>query len=379
MQKNIARLRIAFVLDDGLDKPDGVQQYVLSLGDWLIKEGHYVRYLVGETKRTDIKEAVPLSRNLKVRFNANSLSTPLPASRRKIKELLDKEKLDVIHVQVPYSPFMGAKVVKYAPKRTKIVGTFHVLPTGSFQSLATKLLGISLKFNLRYFDQFVSVSKPAQVFAKKTFGIESIVIPNPVVLDKFKVKPPKDLSDAVNIVFLGRLVPRKGCMQLLNAVNELLTRPNLPPVKVNIYGDGNQRQKLQSYINSSNLKSVAKLNGFVAEKDKARVLSEADFAVFPALYGESFGIVLLEAMAAGAGVVLAGSNPGYASVMSGVSDCLFDPTNETKLADKLEILIKNKTQAAQIHNKQQQLVQKFDIDLVAGQLLEIYQPISQNT
>lgn len=379
MPKNTDKLRIAFVLDDGLDKPDGVQQYVLSLGNWLIKEGHYVRYLVGETKRADIKEAIPLSRNLKVRFNANSLSTPLPASSRKIKQLLYKEKFDVIHVQVPYSPFMGAKVVKYAPKQTKIVGTFHVLPTGGFQSLATKLLGISLKFNLKYFDQFVSVSQPAKVFAKKSFGIESRVIPNPVALTEFKTKKTKNLADNINIVFLGRLVPRKGCLQLLKATNRLLTKADLPPIELNIYGQGHQRPKLQAYIDNSNLKSIAKLNGFVAEKDKARVLNQADFAVFPALYGESFGIVLLEAMAAGAGVVLAGNNPGYTSVMSEVPDCLFDPINEIELSDKLETLIKNKAKATQIHDKQQQLVQKFDIDLVVKQLLEIYRPISQNT
>lgn len=371
MPKNTPSLKIAFVIDDGLDKPDGVQQYVLTLGAWLQEKGHDVHYLSGETKRKDVPQITSLSRNLKVRFNGNSLSTPLPASPFRIKRLLDKEKFDVIHVQVPYSPFLAAQIVRFAGKKTRIIGTFHILPVGRLQHFGTKLLGYALRFNLRKFNKFLSVSEPARQFAAKTFGIKSEILPNPVNTAKFKPTA-KKTGKPLNIVFLGRLVPRKGCMQLLMAVNELLKKETVPDIKLHICGAGNQKSKLEDYINSTPLKSIATMHGFVSEKEKIRFLNRADFAVFPSISGESFGIVLLEAMAAGSGVVLAGNNPGYSSVLASSSECLFDPTKPAQLADKLYALINEHAKFESIHNKQQKLVKGFDINVVGSKLLSVY-------
>jgi phosphatidylinositol alpha-mannosyltransferase len=373
MPKNTVKLKIGFVLDDGMDNPDGVQQYISTLGGWLEKQGHSVKYLVGETTKKDIPGLIALSKNLKVRFNRNSLSTPLPAFPRKIKRVLAKEKFDVIHVQMPYSPFMAGQVVRAAGKNTKVIGTFHVLPVGSLQYSGTKLLGYLLKGNLKRFDHFISVSEPAQVFAEQTFGIESTVLPNPVDIARFK-KNTKTDAQKINIVYLGRLVPRKGCLQLLKAINMLLEKKDLPKIELHICGSGGQRKSIESYIKSSpGLRKTAVLHGFVSEDDKIERLNQADFAIFPSLGGESFGIVLIEAMAAGSGVVLAGNNPGYASVMSSVPDCLFDPKNPAELSDKLYELIKDKPKFDQIHSRQQRLVRRYDIERIGPKLLKIYE------
>lgn len=372
MPKNTAnKLRIGFVLDDGLDKPDGVQQYVLTLGSWLMRQGHYVRYLVGGTRRTDIKEAIPMTRNVSVRFNGNSLSTPLPASPAKIKKILRREKLDVLHVQMPYSPFMAAQVVRAAPKSTRIIGTFHVLPTGGMQYAATRLLGIALRGNLKKFDRFLSVSGPAKRFAKETFGIDSEVLPNPVDIEKFK-KTVHSREKAVKILFLGRLVPRKGCIHLLEAVDKLLEKNGELDIKVDICGSGYQHDHLLHFINSSRLKGVATMHGFVSEEQKIDFLNKADLAVFPSTSGESFGIVLIEAMAAGAGVVLAGNNPGYSSVLASVPDSLFDPQDTRGLSDKMYELIKNTARFNLMHDEQKELVKKFDVNQVGRKLLDEY-------
>lgn len=364
-------LKIAFVVDDGLDKPDGVQQYILTLGKWLGKKGHSVSYLAGETKRKDITNALVLSNNLKVRFNGNSLSTPLPARPRKIKKLMQKEVFDILHVQMPYSPFMAAQTVRYAPKSTKIVGTFHILPVGKLQYFGNKLLGWALKSNLKKFDKILSVSEPAQNFAKKTFGINSEVLANPVDINKF-IRPYKKKSKKINIVFLGRLVPRKGCLTLLKAVNELIeNQPDLD-LELHICGEGNQRRKLEDYVDSTKLKDFTTFHGFVSETEKIDMLNMADFAVFPSFSGESFGIVLIEAMAANAGLVLAGANPGYSSVFSGIEECLFNPKNPHELSKLLRRLIKNKSEFETLHNKQQRHVRKFDINIIGARLLEIY-------
>lgn len=371
MQKSTTKkLNVAFVLDDGLDKPDGVQQHILTLGSWLENKGYGVTYLVGETNRPDIPNAISMTSNLKVRFNGNSLSTPLPASSKKIRRILADKKFDVIHVQVPYSPFMGAKVVKLASKNTRIIGTFHILPVGKMQYIGTKLLGLWLRRNLKKFDQFFSVSGPAQDFAKQTFNIDSEVLANPVDISKFKPKTPRN-SKEINITFLGRLVPRKGCKQLLIAVSKLIEKDSSIKLKLDICGNGHQRAELEKYVRNSNLKNVTTFHGFIAEKDKPKFLSNTDFAVFPSSGGESFGIVLIEAMAAKAGVVLGGNNPGYASVLP--ADCLFSPKDTDELSDKIYDLIKNKDKFASIHEHQQVLVKQYDANLVGQKLLVAYQ------
>src|ERR1039458_1701699 len=97
------KLKVALVLDDGLDKPDGVQQYVLSVGRWLSAQCHEVHYLVGQTARTDVTNTHSLSRNIRVSSNGNRLTIPLPTSRKKLGKLLEDEQFDVLHVQTPYT------------------------------------------------------------------------------------------------------------------------------------------------------------------------------------------------------------------------------------------------------------------------------------
>src|SRR6188474_3063449 len=119
-------MKIGIVGDDTLDKPDGVEQYIQTIGRWFAQEGHEVHFLVGETTRTDFPNIHSLSRNVKVRFNGNRLSIPLPANRARIRRLLAKEKFDVLYVQMPYSPFLAGRIVKAAGPKTAVVGAFHI-------------------------------------------------------------------------------------------------------------------------------------------------------------------------------------------------------------------------------------------------------------
>src|SRR3990167_4651652 len=109
MAKRNEKLRVGFLFDDTLDSNDGVAQYVKTLGAWLSGQGHEVSYLVGQTKMTHWASGrvISLARNLPVSFNANRLSIPLPASGHRINLLLSERKYDILHVQVPHSPFMS--------------------------------------------------------------------------------------------------------------------------------------------------------------------------------------------------------------------------------------------------------------------------------
>src|SRR6266542_3842098 len=134
------RYKIAFVLDDSLDTPDGVQQYILTVGTWFAHLGHEVHYIVGETKRTDVPNVHSIGRNVKARFNHNRMSIPLPVSKKVIHRLLAEQEFDVVHVQMPFSPMLGGRVVKAASPQTAVVGTFHIAPHSKLVYFGTLLL-----------------------------------------------------------------------------------------------------------------------------------------------------------------------------------------------------------------------------------------------
>jgi phosphatidylinositol alpha-mannosyltransferase len=369
------KLKVGFVLDDGLDNPDGVQQYILALGGWLTAQGHEVRYLVGETSRTDLPGVHSMSRNIAVRFNGNSLSMPLPTSGRKLRRFLERKRFDVLHIQVPYSPFMGHKLIMEADRtRTAIIGTFHIAPHYALSTIGNHLLGWWLHRSLKRFDVMLSVSPAAADFAARTFGVSSDILPNVIDYRRFHdAKPLPRYNDSTpTILFLGRLVPRKGCMLLLKAVHRLTQTQDVPDFRVVVCGKGPLEQKLQAYVQTHNLQQVEFI-GFVSEADKPRYYASSAISVFPSSGGESFGIVLLEAMASGKAAVLAGDNAGYRSVLSGKQELLFSPTDPAALAQLLATYLKNKEQRDEAARWGAAFAKDFDVHTVGARLLEIYE------
>lgn len=368
-------LKIGLVLDDGLDKPDGVQQYILAIGAWLQEQGHEVRYLVGQTSRTDISGVHSMSRNIPMRFNGNRMSIPLPTSRRRLRTFMRSEQFDVLHVQVPYSPFMGHQLIMAADKQhTAIIGTFHIAPNSGLVSIGNRGLGIWLRRSLKRFDAMLSVSRAAQEFARRTFGVESTVCPNVIDYARFHdAKPfPKYDDSKLTILYLGRLVPRKGCLQLLQAAAELSANKEAPAFRVLICGIGPLEAQLRSYAAEHGLGDIVEFVGFVTEADKPRYYASADISVFPSSGGESFGIVLLEAMAGGRAAVLAGDNPGYRSVLESKPELLFDTSDPSALAAKINLYLENKTLRQDTSSWGSEFTRRFNVDTVGNELMKIY-------
>jgi phosphatidylinositol alpha-mannosyltransferase len=366
-------MKIGLVLDDTLDRPDGVQQYVLTLGRWLAGNGHEVHYLVANTKRRDIRNVHSLGRYVSLNFNGNRVRTPLPASRRRIRALLAELSLDVLHVQLPYSPLLGERVLRAAGPRTAVVGTFHTLPLTRLAALTNRLLARRLRRSAKRFHSVVAVSKPAAEFASSVYGWAAAVAPCPVDVAGWaaagaKAQGSRAHGARLNIVFMGRLVRRKGALQLIRAFNAL------PPASARkarlVIGGAGPLYKRAKKLARGN--AAIRLTGFVPERSKGRLLAGADVAVFPATSGESFGIVLVEAMACGAGVVLGGDNPGYASVLGEHSAALIDPTDTTAFARKLVYFIENESARRKLHDTQQRQIKRYDIQLVGRQLEKLY-------
>jgi len=367
-------LTVGLVLDTSLDPPDGVQQYVISLGEWLRAQGHTVHYLVGQTERTDLRNIHSLSRNVRVKSNGNWTTIPLYARRRDIRRLLRRIDFDVLHVQTPHHPLMAQRIVLAADRRTAVIGTFHIAAYSWLEAVGARILGWWLRPSLRRFDRILSVSPAAARFAKKTFGIETNVLPNVIDWRRFHAARPLPQydDDVLTILFLGRLVPRKGCRLLLEAAAELCKDHDLPRFRVVICGKGPEAPQLERFIRDNRLTELVEMVGFVSEEDKPRYYASADIAVFPSSGGESFGIVLLEAMAGGRAAVLAGDNPGYRSVMEPRPELLFDPTSPKALAGQLKKYLLGAEERRAAAAWGMNYSRDFDTATVGRELVKIY-------
>jgi len=374
-------MKIALVLDDSLDRPDGVQQYVLNVGRYLSSVGHEVHYVCSSATRTDLGPRLhSLVGNFHVTFNGNGLSIPRVASRRLLREFVERERFDVFHVQTPHSPLFAARLVRQARRvqgsAVTIVGTFLILPNGWIASLGTWLLGLALRRNLRAFDRFCALSAPAADFARRVFRIDARVIGIPISVDLLAAagavgRASRLGSKRLHLAFLGRLVPRKGALEFVEAIAALAPEVR-DRVRVTIGGRGPLAADIERAIEAHDLQTLVDLPGFVPEEDKAGFYAAADIAVFPATGGESFGIVLTEAMASGSGVVIGGDNPGYRSVLGDSPDVLFDPTDTAAFAALLGRLVGDPALRAAIRTDQGARVRRFDFSVVGPEIEALY-------
>jgi phosphatidylinositol alpha-mannosyltransferase len=372
-------MKICFVLDDGLDRPDGVQQYILTLGDWFKSQGHEVHYIVGETTRKDITNVHVLSRNIRIRFNKNRLAMPLFAARKAISALLQKEQFDVLHVQMPYSPQFVARVIQSAPARTAIIGTFHILPSSGLQRVGAQILSKLLYPSKKRIDVVYSVSPAAQAFASQYMNIQSQVLPNAVDLSSFTTgRALRKYAKTQNVVFLGRLVERKGALELLKAIAILVKSDRFSGRKLILCGTGPLHAKIERFITSHKLAPYVTCTGFITESEKKNYFATAEVTVLPSMYGESFGIVVVEAIASGSRVVLGGDNPGYRYVLNNIEDTLIDPTDSSTFADRIDALLKDKAYAQKLGNSQRQYIKQFDVATVGARLIKDYKSVLAN-
>lgn len=361
---------IGLVLDDTLDRADGVQQAMISIGEELRKRGHEVHYVVSETERTDLENIHSVSKFVSVKFNGNSVRTPLPAQKAKLAQLYGKIDFDVLHIQMPFSPLLSGRVAATAPKLTKLYGTFHILPYNIIATGGTKLLGKVTKQTIERMKRCFAVSPPAKKFMDDSFGTftKSSVLPNPVnykYFHSFKKKP----SDKTRIVYVGRFEERKGVKNLIEAYAKLPESMRLHS-QLTMIGKGPLDDVIRMRAEQLGLDVV--FPGFVTEDEKAQTLANADIAVFPSISGESFGIVLTEAMAAGAGVTIGGNNPGYASVLEPWPQTLFSPKKQSELTELLAKMIREPKLRESIGKKQHEAVKQYDIGRVVDQLEKAY-------
>src|SRR5699024_9099522 len=207
-ERPLTSMKIALVVDDTLDSTDGVQQVILEVGRELSRRGHEIHYLTSTTSRTDLAHVHSLARNWRFRFNGNRVGIPLPARRRELSALLAREKFDLVHVSIPYSPLLAGRIISTLPPSTPLVGTFMILPLGLISTWGGKLLGLWQRRQVKRFDRFMAVSAPARDFSRFMYGRPGINTGNPVDIAPFaaareRARTARGEADPVEILFLG--------------------------------------------------------------------------------------------------------------------------------------------------------------------------------
>lgn len=371
-------LRIGLVIDDGLDKPDGVQQIVLTLGRRLAALGHEVHYVTSSTARTDLPNLHVLGRTVSVRFNGNRLRSPLPARRADVRRLLAAVPFDVLHVTMPYSPLLAGRVVSAASPRTAVVGQFVIYPQDALTRWGIRGLGLAERRRLRRFDSVAALSEAARESVREAFGRDEVpIIGGPVELAAAAPAGASagasaaDGDGPVRIVFLGRLVERKGPRELLAAVAAM--PPTTRPWTLTLAGRGPLLDDLRERARAAGIADRVDFPGFVAEEDKSALLAGADVVALPSTGGESFGMSVVEALADAGGVVLAGDNPGYRTPMAGLEDQLVDPRDTAAFARTLARWVDDAPARAAVRPRQRAAAERFDAGEITAQTLAWYE------
>jgi phosphatidylinositol alpha-mannosyltransferase len=360
-----AVVRIGIVSPYSLTLPGGVQGQILGLARVLRRFGHEVRVLGPCDGPPPDAGVTPLGNSLPTAANGSvaPIAPDPPAQLRTIRALRDEE-FDVVHLHEPLAPgvTMTAMLFKTAP----LIGTFHA----AGGSLAYQWLRPGVRYLVQRLDIRCAVSEDARQMARDALGGEYRLVFNGIEIDRIaKVEPAK--KEQRTIFFVGRHEPRKGLDVLLAALSDL---PR--DVKLWIAGDGPDTQMLQARVAGD---PRVEWLGRISEDDKIARLRAADVFCAPSLRGESFGIVLLEAMASATPVV-ASDLPGYANVARAGEDALLVPPGDASaLAGAIRNVLADDDLADRLVTSGCMRAERFSMDRLAERYLDMYVEVGAPT
>lgn len=364
-------MKVALVSPYDWAHPGGVSEHIRHLARQLRTLGHEVRVLAPASRR-DIDEpgfhriggVVPI----RVNDSVARITLSLTLSRR-VQEILELERFDVVHLHEPFMPALPLTVLRMS--RTANVGTFHAYAKRNLGYYYGRPFFASY---LRRLHATIAVSGPARDFVRQYFPKAApTVIPNGVDVETFRPghTPIHHLRDGlINVLFVGRLEKRKGLGDLVLGFRELQER--MERVRLVIVGDGPLRSDVERQVERHQLRNVV-MAGYVPQSVLPRYYASADIACFPATGGESFGVVLLEAMASGLPVV-ATELPGYLSVVEAGRDALtVRPRSPVELGAALTVLARDAELRARLGRAGLEKAQRFAWREVAARVIEVYQ------
>ena len=349
--------------------PGGVTQHVRYLYENLRLRGHDVRILTSShgLQRSSEGDVIRLGKGFSMPANGSVGTITLsPRYISQVRAVLERERFDLLHFHEPFVPFLSLILLRES--RSVNVATFHAYGGWSpAYQFGSRVLGA-------YADRLhgrIAVSAAARHFIDRFFPGHYKVIPNGVDAERFRRSVPLSRwqDGTRNILFVGRFEPRKGLLDLLKAYRIL--RKTGCECRLLVVGGGPQEREARRYVATRRLIGVEFL-GRVSDDEKTQLFRTADVFVSPATGRESFGIVLLEAMAAGAPIV-ASDIHGYKGVVRRGREGLLVPPREPKqFAASIARLLRDKELAGEMSAAGMIRAEEFSWPRVAAKVDDYY-------
>jgi len=374
-------VKIALVSPYDFAYAGGVNTHISRLQEHFVRMGHEVRVIAASSKpldRTEHGDVMLFGRPVPIRASGSVVRSPVSPRlvfSSRIGEVLRQEKFDVIHIHEPLMPTLATAVLHHASDEL-IVGTFHAYRKRSWGYPFWKPIILNKWF--KKIDGRIAVSEAAMGFVSKYFPGEYTIIPNGIDVDHFASDcgPLPEFCDGkLNILFVGRMEKRKGFKYLLGAYEK--AKKEFPQCRLIVVGpESRQWEKHRKVAAKRKLEDVV-FTGFVPYHELPRYYKSADVFCSPAVDKESFGIVLLEAMAASKPVV-ATNIPGYAAVISeGVDGVLVKPRSERALAEGILELLRDKDRREEMGAMGAAKARDYRWEKIAQRVISYYEELRE--
>lgn len=364
--------------------PGGVQTHVLELAKALKSKGHQVCVCTPEPRGDlDLEDEwpecyyLPASKRYKLWGTSIDVSYLNSSERSKLLQWINNEQFDVIHFHTIWNPFFQYQLFKTLPVETKKVGTFHDTPPdrGVGKWIGAPLMKGAVRYFFPGLNQIVSVSlsQAAAMGYEGTLPANMHVIPNGVALPQSddSIIHETKAKDAFNFLFIGRLEARKGFMDLLKAYRECCQSELPLPIRLHVIGKGPLLEDVQNYMTKHSLPNI-ELLGELTNKEKSQRMYEADVLIAPSIYGESFGIVLLEAMIHKLKLI-GYANKGYLTLGRKYDEgCFVPPGDYLALAGLMKQQVLDPQKFESLVHKGYGLAQEYTWDRISERILEVY-------
>ncbi len=371
-------MKIALVSPYDYSYPGGVVRHISSLESCFTRMGHTVKIIAPASKPVNDygDRFIPIGKPRPIPTSGSIARITISLNlANQVKEVLEREKFDIIHLHEPLVPALPLTILRHSQAIN--VGTFHAYHgPSSWAYFYTRPI---LKRWFRKLHGKLAVSKPAMTFVCRYFPGYYTIIPNGVDVDHFStpVPPIEAFADGKqNVLFVGRLEKRKGLKYLLAAFHHV--QRHFPMTRLIVVGpDGGQREECERLVAHNGVRDVVFV-GYVHYGELPRYYGTADIFCAPSTGLESFGIVLLEAMAA-AKPIVASNIDGYASVVSqGDEGLLVEPKDEDALADALMRLLADKGLREEMGARGRKKAEEHSWPRIAERVMDYYQRLLQD-
>ncbi|UCM86829.1 glycosyltransferase family 4 protein [Streptomyces marincola] len=363
-------MRIGIVCPYSWDVPGGVQFHVRDLAEHLLRLGHHVSVLAPAEDGTPLPPyVVPAGGAVSVPYNGSVARVNLGVmSVGRVRRWVKEGDFDVLHIHEPVVPSLGLLTCWAA--RGPIVATFH---TSNSRSRAMSAAYPILQPALEKISARIAVSEYARRTLVEHLGGDAVVIPNGVDVRFFADAEPRAEWQDQTIGFIGRIdEPRKGLPVLMRALPGILAAR--PGARLLVAGRGDEKEAVAGL--PRHMRDRVEFLGMVSDEDKARLLRSVDLYVAPNTGGESFGIILVEAMSAGA-PVLASDLDAFAQVLGGgTAGELFPNEDADALARAAAGLLADPRRRADLRERGSEHVRKFDWATVGADVLAVYETVA---